>query len=272
MSINEKLDNLFEEWIKDYPEHEKQKFCRDGLVYKRLEENSDYDIEKEWNSAPRKILFLLKDQNDQGQTDKENQVGSDLRHWLDGDSEICKNNCKIKGRFIKRIAQLLYLLSYWTPDNNINFGEHVDKKDKVVRDCFNSVPFALVESKKLIETSYISDEVLEKAIEQDKERLKEELEILKPNIIVCCGNPQYNYIKGFYFKDITPDISINHPYKNDISTKVNCMLDYYSEKGVTVIHSFHPSDRKANWITCEKVLSPFKELINNYGIELKSNR
>lgn len=213
MGINQELDNLFGEWIKDYSEHEKQKFCRDGLVYKRLEENSDYDIEEEWSTAPRKILFLLKDQNDPGQTDKENQVGSDLRHWLDGDSEICKNNCKIKGRFIKRIAQLLYLLSYWTPDNNINFEKHVSRKDKIVRDCFNSVPFALVESKKLIGTSSISDEVLEKAIEQDKERLKEELEILKPNIIVCCGNPQYNYIKGFYFKDITPDISINHPYK-----------------------------------------------------------
>lgn len=192
MGINQELDNLFGEWIKDYSEHEKQKFCRDGLVYKRLEENSDYDIEEEWSTAPRKILFLLKDQNDPGQTDKENQVGSDLRHWLDGDSEICKNNCKIKGRFIKRIAQLLYLLSYWTPDNNINFEKHVSRKDKIVRDCFNSVPFALVESKKLIGTSSISDEVLEKAIEQDKERLKEELEILKPNIIVCCGNPQYN--------------------------------------------------------------------------------
>ena len=214
MGINQELDNLFGEWIKDYSEHEKQKFCRDGLVYKRLEENSDYDIEEEWSTAPRKILFLLKDQNDPGQTDKENQVGSDLRHWLDGDSEICKNNCKIKGRFIKRIAQLLYLLSYWTPDNNINFEKHVSRKDKIVRDCFNSVPFALVESKKLIGTSSISDEVLEKAIEQDKERLKEELEILKPNIIVCCGNPQYNYIKGFYFKDITPDISINNTSVN----------------------------------------------------------
>ena len=270
MSINEKLDNLFEEWIKDYTEHEKQKFCRDGLVYKRLEENSDYDIEQEWNSAPRKILFLLKDQNDQGQTDKENQVGSDLRHWLDGDSEICKNNCKIKGRFIKRIAQLLYLLSYWTPDNNINFGEHVGRKDKVVRDCFNSVPFALVESKKLIGTSSISEEELKKAIEKDSVKLKKELDILNPNIIVCFGTPQYEYIKDFYFKDITPDISINHPYPND--HKVNCMLDYYSEKKIIIIHSFHPSVRKANWIICEKVFSPFKELINNYGIELKSNK
>lgn len=240
------------------------------MVYKRLEENSDYDIEQEWNSAPRKILFLLKDQNDQGQTDKENQVGSDLRHWLDGDSEICKNNCKIKGRFIKRIAQLLYLLSYWTPDNNINFGEHVGRKDKVVRDCFNSVPFALVESKKLIGTSSISEEELKKAIEKDSVKLKKELDILNPNIIVCFGTPQYEYIKDFYFKDITPDISINHPYEND--HKVNCMLDYYSEKKIIIIHSFHPSVRKANWIICEKVFSPFKELINNYGIELKSNK
>ena len=271
MSINEKLDNLFEEWIKDYPEHEKQKFCRDGLVYKRLEENSDYDIEKEWNSAPRKILFLLKDQNDQGQTDKENQVGSDLRHWLDGDSEICKNNCKIKGRFIKRIAQLLYLLSYWTPDNNINFGEHVDKKDKVVRDCFNSVPFALVESKKLIGTSYISEKELKEAINKDSKMLKKELDILTPNIIVCFGTPQYEYIKDFYFKDVAPDISINHPYPND--PEVNCMLDYYSEKKIIIIHSFHPSYYgKESWVICEKVFSPFKELINNYGIELKSNK
>lgn len=99
--------------------------------------------------CPTQNLVFIKDQNDPGQTDKENQVGSDLRHWLDGDSEICKNNCKIKGRFIKRIAQLLYLLSYWTPDNNINFEKHVSRKDKIVRDCFNSVPFALVESKNL---------------------------------------------------------------------------------------------------------------------------
>ena len=167
MGINQKLDELFDEWIKDYPEYERQKFCRDGLVYKRLEENCNYDIEKEWNNAPRKILFLLKDQNDQGQTDKKNQVGSDLRHWLDGDSENCKNNCKIKGTFIKRIAQLLYLLSYWTPDNDINFGEHIGKNEMMVRDCFNSVPFALVESKKLIGTSSISGKELKEVIEKD---------------------------------------------------------------------------------------------------------
>lgn len=270
MGINQKLDKLFDEWMKNYPERERQKFCRDGLVYKRLEVSCDYDIEKEWNNAPRKILFLLKDQNDPEQTDKENQVGSDLRHWLDGDSENCKNNCKIKGRFIKRIAQLFYLLSYWNPDNNINFGEHVNRKDEIVRECFNSIPFALVESKKLIGTSSISEEELKKAIEKDSAMLKEELDILNPNIIVCFGTPQYEYIKDFYFKDVLPDISINHPYPE--APNVSCILDYYSEKKIIIIHSFHPSDRKANWIICEKVFSPFKELFNNYGIELKSNK
>lgn len=271
MGINQKLDELFDEWIKDYPEYERQKFCRDGLVYKRLEENCNYDIEKEWNNAPRKILFLLKDQNDQGQTDKKNQVGSDLRHWLDGDSENCKNNCKIKGTFIKRIAQLLYLLSYWTPDNDINFGEHVGKNEMMVKDCFNSVPFALVESKKLIGTSSISGKELKEVIEKDSKMLKKELDILKPNIIVCFGTPQYEYIKEFYFKDITPDISINHPYPKD--PKVNCMLDYYSEQKIILIHSLHPSYyKKASWVICEKVFSPFKELFNNYGIKLKSNK
>lgn len=49
------------------------------------------------------------------------------------------------------------------------------------------------------------------------------------------------------------------------------MLDYYSENKIIIIHSFHPSDRKANWIICEKVLSPFKELINNHGVELRRN-
>ena len=35
----------------------------------------------------------------------------------------------------------------------------------------------------------------------------------------------------------------------------------------------HPSYyRKESWVICEKVFSPFKELINNYGIELKSNK
>lgn len=102
------------------------------------------------------------------------------------------------------------------------------------------------------------------------EMLKKELDILNPNIIVCFGTPQYEYIKDFYFKDIPPDISINHPYPE--APNVSCILDYYSEKKIIIIHSFHPSDRKANWIICEKVFSPFKELFNNYGIELKSNK
>ncbi len=73
------------------------------------------------------------------------------------------------------------------------------------------------------------------------------------------------------FKDITPDISINHPYPN--VPEVDCMLDYYSEKKIIIIHSFHHSYYgKESWVICEKVFSPFKELINNYGIELKSNK
>lgn len=58
---NADLNKLFEEWKATYEAEKQHLFCEDGLIVKYKDENSGYDINKEWHDAERKIMFIVKD-------------------------------------------------------------------------------------------------------------------------------------------------------------------------------------------------------------------
>ena len=60
---NGELNELFERWISSYADKDaaKRLFCQDGLVVKYKDESTGYDVNKEWEKAERKIMFILKD-------------------------------------------------------------------------------------------------------------------------------------------------------------------------------------------------------------------
>ena len=158
-SYNGRLNELFEEWKASYSESERPegRFCEDGLTLKYKDEESGYDINGEWEKAARRIMFIVKDCPD--------EWGYDTRRLLVGypDNEASRINAEktrnLKGGFFKNIA---------------------------MKTLFNEVPFAYVEAKKLAGGKKCDDAILTQALKKDGRLLAREIDILRPNIIVCC--------------------------------------------------------------------------------------
>ena len=49
-----------------------------------------------------------------------------------------------------------------------------------------------------------------------------------------------------------------------IDANFNCCIYYYEQSNTVVINSFHPSYVEEEWVFLERVLSPFRSLLNNY--------
>lgn len=268
---NADLNKLFDEWLSSYEAGERHLFCKDGLVVKNKEENSGYDINEQWNNAERKIMFIVKDCPD--------GWGYDTRRLLvgyEGDEKSQENALKarsLKGRtgYFKNIARMLYGLWYMTEDNKGRELSEQANNDTFIIQAFNDVPFAYVEAKKLAGGKGCTPAKLRKALECDGAFLSREIEILRPNIIVCCDNncDIFNSVVKNYFQGQAPCEydRWDYVYELEYGEKCNfgCKLYYYKERGVLLFQSYHPTNRgKEKWAIYEKVLSPFRLFFAKY--------
>lgn len=218
--INSQLDELFEEWIKSI---DNRPFVRDGLM---LKYDESIDVEKKWINSEKRIAFLLKDQNQDANEDK--RWSEDIRGWLRSEDNTTSRDVSTK--FIKNIANVFYGLKNigYEDYEQVWFGEL--KNDKV-REHFNREAFALVECKKEPGSSRITDSVLKKHINRDFLFLQKEIEILNPNIIVCCGRPIFDFVIKMFSRDGLCEYGINGN------------LRFCKEKNTIIMYSGHPSGR-----------------------------
>ena len=129
------LEELFKEWEKAYNEQGKgHLFCKDGLM--RIPEKTDEEIEKLWDEAPRRIVFMVKDSPDGG--------NDDVRNWLINPSnpKLREQTRNLKGGrvgrsgFIPNIAKMFYGLLYLRIDNREEFGfQNIEKNIVKVKDA-----------------------------------------------------------------------------------------------------------------------------------------
>lgn len=269
-SYNGQLNQLFQEWKASYPVEAdaENKFCEDGLVIKNKDENSDYDINEEWEKSQRKIMFLVKDCPD--------SWGYDTRRLLTG-YEKDENSLKassetrnLKQKFFKNLAKMLYGLNFMTDDyKGQELNDELQNNDKLI-EAFNEIPFAYIECKKMAGGKSCSAKALEQSMNRDKEFFVKEIDILKPNIIVCCDydGTIFNQVVKEYFDGSTPneDAKWEYDYVLDDGTDggFRCKLYYYQEKGILLFNAYHPTARKGEWIFREVVLSPLRQFFDRY--------
>lgn len=268
---NADLNKLFDEWLASYEADERHLFCKDGLVVKYKEENSGYDINEKWHEAERKIMFIVKDCPDRWEHDTRR-----LLVGYENDEKSQRNALKtrnLKGRtgHFKNIARMLYGL--WNMTEN-NKGEELNeqaKSDDAIIRAFNDIPFAYVEAKKLAGGKGCTPARLRKALERDGEFLSREINILRPNIIVCCDSngDVFNSVVKNYFQGQVPcvDDQWDYVYELEDGRKCNfgCKLYYYKKKGVLLFQSYHPTRLgKPEWQIYERVLSPFRRFFSKY--------
>lgn len=233
MKYNSELENLFEEWIAESEKYNEwqsvgqRAFTKDGL----LEKNEPIDVEALWHSSRKRILFLLKDQP--------SEWSDDTRLWLkdreedDKDAKTTKwKNRELKPSFLRNIANVFWGLYTIDNPNDCDYSKALESFEDVKR-CFNTIPLALVESKKQGGGSEIKDTKLKVYLERYKAFLRRELDILSPNMIVCTSWLIYDFVIDYY-KEKYPDCPL-------------CILEGHDSiriqpKSQTLIFcSYHPS-------------------------------
>lgn len=250
------LDELFKECMKDLSAEEKGLFCKDGLMLKAYK--TEKSLDTLWDESKRRVMFVLKDKN--------TPDGDDTRLWLlDGKNGEASRNLKggNVGRtgFLPNIARMLYGLVVDTKGYDDLKGE----MDKVV-EVWNAIPFAFIEAKKRAGYSSVEKEEIEAALSKsDGAILMREIEILNPNIIVCCDaeDTQFDYITR-HFEKLDQD-KLVFEYKYPRNPYFPCCLWYYKSLKKAVIKSYHPTrlGKREEWIIHERVISPFRQLLTN---------
>ena len=265
-NISNELETLFKEWKDRLGTH----FTKDGVMYRNDKTNEQ--VEQEWLASPIRVAFLLKDQN-QG---KYGTWDEDINLWLkDVDWEdtnardkwnaSAKANRNIKNRFLKNIAYILWGLVKADNDDDRCFSE-TKKRHNEVKEFFNSQPFALIECKKEPGVSYLDTKKLCHHLATYGDLLKKELDILHPNIIVCCGGSSeiFKFITKTYYKDKDPIPFGGEYVLNGKDYGFKTQLCYYPGENVVVIDSYHPKARGTeDWLIFDRVLRPFKSFMNS---------
>lgn len=179
MNYNEQIDYLLGKW----QDESNEPLTKDGLMNKP----EGPDVNQLWEHSKKRVMFLLKDQP--------NSQGDDTRNWLIGEHRQAMENREIKAKFLRRLGMLLYAITYNQP-------EYWNISPDQVKECFLTVPFAFIESKKQSGGSTIKDKELDSYLGKYGHFLIKEIELLNPNIIVCCGGPQYHFaLNTLYQKD-----------------------------------------------------------------------
>lgn len=72
-NFNKQLDEkLFNPWMSNAKQEEKDDFCRDGLLI--MPDHAEDFVDELWEKSSRRVMFLLKDKN--------TPYGDDIRRWF----------------------------------------------------------------------------------------------------------------------------------------------------------------------------------------------
>lgn len=232
-----KLENLFKEWSQRMldngdtclDEKDNAVFVKDGLLFKNTISNEQ--IVKKWCCSPKRILFLLKDQHQFGNK----KWSEDIRFWLkdietdkDEDLKRKRRNRDLGNRFMKHIGYILWGLSKADEQNDWKYNE-VIKHQNEVKEFFNTQPFAVVECKKYPGDGKLDDIVLKRHLNNYGDLVKREIEILKPNMIVCTSTLIYDFIIN------------NYPQEELVCIEGHNSIRFHPQSETILLCSYHPS-------------------------------
>lgn len=205
----------------------------DGIMRKPgKDESGDVELERSWWSQPKRIAFLMKDQN-QGSS----HWSDDARNWL------CKKKDmqELTNRTFRNIANILWGLIY-SKEDICPHEELVEKFDEI-RTCFHEVPFAYIETKKQGGGSMLHDKELALYLNDYKDLLYKELDILNPNVFVCTGSPIYGFVQEYIlhkYKGEPQNTLTKVPSLKNVGKNEPSILLHIPSKTIILL-GYHPS-------------------------------
>lgn len=220
----EMLDKLFDLWQEEYSRIglDRSKFSKDGIIDEAM-----------FNNANKKLLFVLRESNtlvDSGLLDLYKNgpkwtMAAQLSKWamgiLDGFPEFDKVDMDYNRR--SEVMQSIALLNI----KKIAGGPKAD--------------FNLLNAYSMI----------------DKEYIRHEIDIIAPDIIICCST----FIELMWALDLTESaIKIAKTTMNTAMNTGDIFKEKYSYKDIRIIAwPHHPSDRKSHKKNYEELRDYFKQ-------------
>lgn len=247
-----KMYGLFKDWYErtaemgneptDKPYNHYCLVC-DGITRKREKDSTravdEAITEMAWEKDKKRVAFLIKDENQKGSI-----WADDTRNWLvetpaDNTAEKIERkqkNWDLKRKFLRNIANILWGITKCTPTTPCPTSE-IHSRFKEIRDTFHDTPFALIECKKQGGKPSISDKTLEKYLNDYKELLYKEFDILEPHIYVCTNEKIYDFVQAYILTRYpNTELTRIHPDKH------NSIRLHYPSKTI-ILCSYHPSAR-----------------------------
>lgn len=232
MSDTQKLEDLMKKWVKK-PEHINEIFNYDGII------NED-----EWNKKDnKKILYFLKEahQGNRRLEDFKKKEGNDSYDLV---GEL--NSNKPWGMW-KKVA-------IWTSAINNTNEKGTQKYSKtdisvVEHDLIKSISVLNVKKSNGYTTSKHHE--LEVYTETDKVEIKEEIEIIKPKVIVCDNNCS---LLSFIYEDIDQEKLHEDHY---LIFEDMIIIDYY-----------HPANQYPNFVNYYAIAGIYQQALKERNINL----
>lgn len=214
MNINEELDKLCMAHFQD------RAYVADGIFY-----NSNSNS---WTDMHPKVLFVLKQPN------SDELLGEDYREY---DFDTCVDE-QVWRELIGRMYGIMNTTEWEIPDYNeaININ--------TLKETFTHYPFAVINIIKDIGAGTTSTGYLKKYAIENIDFLKAQLDILKPDIIVCCGNGVFDIINQAVIPSMESDGN---------------WLKYNNKRNIIFFDTYHPGKPNAFNVLKEAYERPLEE-------------
>lgn len=214
--INERLSTLYSHYTEEFLEAYAQAFKTDPPP--RINEFGIIDTQK--YDADNGVLFVGKETN--GWSDDDYKRGVLFREWL---CDISLNGLDGHGH-VKRYPNLWYNMGRWA-EAVLHPGADLEELERMKRDALSALGCVAVTNINKVRGLNVSKKEYDSLAYSDVAGavLREEIDILKPKVIITCGNfrvVSYHLQNTDIWENGTKVISMPHPAAR-ISSKI--MLD-----------------------------------------------
>lgn len=231
--IQERENKLFECWEKEFEKNGDTGFCYDGLIfngelYNELYNRKSGNQEELWNNAKRKVLFFMKDSN--------NNEGEDYRNW---------------GLYQKTSSTFFRFIYSWL--NGLSTISAESLIPPMVNELNTGLPLCIVNAKKKSGGSSVSYKDVYAHVEKYTCFLWQQFEIYSPNIIVCGGS--------WKMVDIVKELFKKHGDIRFVKMDNSNWIWYSVENRILLIDSYHPGAFVTNVEKYDTLLEHFQEFL-----------
>lgn len=214
MDINAKLDKLCLQYFQD------KAYVADGIFYGSAVET--------WEDVYPKVLFVLKQPN------SDELLGEDYREY---DFKTC-----IGEQVWRELLSRLYGIMNTTEEGFPSYEEAV--KTDALKEAFTQYPFTVINVIKDIGAGTTSTGYLKRYAHENIYFLEAQLDLLQPNLIVCCGSGVFDIVN----QAVSPSIESSGNW-----------LKYNKDKKVVFFDTYHPG-KPNTWRTLKEAYEqPLKE-------------